>query len=112
MKTDPRYPTVIADITFCNRRVYMSAAAPCGPGCSSRPPVGAQQIIQLPAEDRWLEADFEELYRLGSMAGEDWEQFGVLTCECGVRRCKGNLFVFDRLMPNSDRVRGGFGRPT
>ena len=57
---------------------------------------GAQQIIQLPAEDRWLEADFEELYRLGSMAGEDWEQFGSLASVAFDGA--GNLFVFDRLM--------------
>ena len=36
----------------------------------------AQEIIQLPAEDRRLDADFEELYRVGSLTGEDWEQFG------------------------------------
>lgn len=36
----------------------------------------AQEIINLPAEDRWLEPGFGELYRLGTLAGEDWEQFG------------------------------------
>ncbi|MCY4400556.1 MAG: hypothetical protein OXE96_14645 [Gemmatimonadetes bacterium] len=59
-------------------------------------PVGAQQIIQLPAEDRWLDADYEELYRLGTMAGEDWEQFAHL------KRVAfdgaGNLFLFDNFM--------------
>ncbi|MDE2764187.1 MAG: hypothetical protein OXQ94_18570 [Gemmatimonadota bacterium] len=37
---------------------------------------GAQEIIELPAQDRWLEPDFEEVYRIGSLSGEDWEQFG------------------------------------
>ena len=54
----------------------------------------AQQIIQLPAEDSWLEADFKELYRLGSMAGEDWEQFGEVA-EVAFNG-KGNLHVFER----------------
>ena len=39
-------------------------------------PATGQQVVDLPGEDRWLEADFEELYRLGSMTGEEWEQFG------------------------------------
>ena len=38
-------------------------------------PAGAQEVIQLPAEDEWLAADFEEVYRVGSVAGEEWEQF-------------------------------------
>ena len=36
----------------------------------------AQEIIDLPAEDRPLSPDFEELYRVGSVSGADWEQFG------------------------------------
>ena len=36
----------------------------------------AQEIIRLPAEDRRLEPGFEEIYRVGSLTGEDWEQFG------------------------------------
>lgn len=36
----------------------------------------AQEVIQITAEDRPLEADFEEVYRVGSLTGEDWEQFG------------------------------------
>ena len=57
---------------------------------------GAQQIIELPAEDGWLEIDFEELYRLGSMAGEDWEQFGLIASVAFDGA--GKLFLFDRLM--------------
>jgi len=40
------------------------------------PSVGAQEIVDLPAGDRWLDPDFEEVYRIGSLSGEDWEQFG------------------------------------
>jgi len=36
----------------------------------------AQERIDLPAEDRLLEATFEELYRIGSLSGQEWEQFG------------------------------------
>jgi len=39
-------------------------------------PASAQATIALPAEDRWLDADFEELFRIGSLMGEEWEQFG------------------------------------
>lgn len=39
-------------------------------------PAHAQEVIELTGEDRWLEADFQELYRVGTLGGEDWEQFG------------------------------------
>ena len=39
-------------------------------------PATAQEIIRLPAEDRLLEAEFEDVYRVGTMTGDDWEQFG------------------------------------
>ncbi|MXW17453.1 MAG: hypothetical protein F4X60_02865 [Gemmatimonadetes bacterium] len=56
--------------------------------------LGAQEIIELPAEDSRLEPDFEELYRIGSLAGADWEQFG------DIRNVAfdgaGRLHVFDR----------------
>ena len=59
----------------------------------------AQEIIDLPAEDRPLTPDFEELYRVGSVSGADWEQCG------NVRRVgfdgAGRLYVFDNL---ADRV--------
>ena len=53
----------------------------------------AQETIELPAEDRWLAADFEEVFRLGSLMGEEWEQFG------DVKKVMfdgaGRLYVFD-----------------
>ena len=56
-------------------------------------PVGAQEIIDLPGEDRRLDADLEEVYRVGSVTGEDWEQFG------NVRALgfdgMGRLYVYD-----------------
>ena len=57
-------------------------------------PGSAQEIIRLPGEDRWLEADFDEVYRVGSLAGEDWEQFGRIA---GLAfDGSGNLYVLDR----------------
>ena len=53
----------------------------------------AQETVDLPGEDRWLDADFEEVFRIGSLMGEEWEQFG------DVQRVMfdgaGRLYVFD-----------------
>ena len=59
-------------------------------------PAGAQQVTRLPAEDQWLEIEFEELYRLGTMAGEDWEQFTAIRSVAFDDA--GNLFLFDSFM--------------
>ena len=56
-------------------------------------PAAAQQIIELPGEDRWLEPHFEEVYRIGTLFGEEWQEFGR------VRKVAfdgaGQLYVFD-----------------
>ncbi len=39
-------------------------------------PLSAQEVIELPAEDRILDADFEEIYRLGAVDGGGWDTFG------------------------------------
>ena len=56
-------------------------------------PTSAQQPIELPGEDRWLDAHFEDVYRIGSLMGDEWEQFG------DVRKVAfdgaGRLYVFD-----------------
>lgn len=36
----------------------------------------AQEQIALPEEDLVLDAGFEDVYRIGSVAGEEWETFG------------------------------------
>ena len=95
MKTDPRYPTVKRTLQFVTQGLHVGCCA-LWSGLFLAASVGAQQMIQLPAEDRWLEADFEELYRLGTIAGEDWEQFGYIGSVAFDGA--GNLFVFDRLM--------------
>lgn len=56
-------------------------------------PAGAQEIINLPAGDRWLDLRIEDLYRVGSLGGEEWEQFGSVTDVAFDG--EGNLHVFD-----------------
>ena len=59
----------------------------------------AQEVIELPGEDRWLGAGFEAVFRIGSLAGAEWEQFG------NVRKVAfdgaGRLYVFDN---QADRI--------
>ena len=56
-------------------------------------PAAAQQVVHLPPEDHLLEADFDEVYRVGSLDGDDWEQFGTIheTAFDG----QGNLYLVD-----------------
>ena len=56
-------------------------------------PLPAQQVIELPAEDMPLDADFEEVYRLGTLDGGGWDAFGSiegLGFDGG-----GNLYILD-----------------
>ena len=56
-------------------------------------PLAAQQVVELPAEDRLLDTDIEEVYRVGAVAGEDWETFGSVR-DLAFDRV-GNLYVVD-----------------
>ena len=71
------------------RRIPYPVAAWCMAAAS----LSAQETIELPGEDRWLDADFEEVFRIGSLMGDEWEQFG------DVQRVMfdgaGRLHVFD-----------------
>ena len=62
-------------------------------------PLIAQEIIELSPEDRWLEPSFEEVYRIGSWGGDDWEQFESVRAVAF--DSTGRLYVFDR---NARRV--------
>ena len=56
-------------------------------------PLTAQEVIELPPDDRLLGADFEEVYRVGSFDGEEWEIFTRLF---GVGfDGSGNLYLMD-----------------
>ena len=56
-------------------------------------PLAAQEVIELPAEDRLLDADFEEIYRLGAVDGGDWDTFGSIE-SLGFDGA-GNLYILD-----------------
>ena len=53
----------------------------------------AQQVVDLPAEDRWLELRLEDVYRVGTVDGQDWEQFGSVADVAFDGA--GSLYVFD-----------------
>ena len=57
------------------------------------PSAVAQQVVELPDRDQRLEADFEEVFRVGVLDGADWEMFA------GIPKvafdAEGNLYVFD-----------------
>lgn len=53
-------------------RILVVAAACITALVTTVSPLVAQEVIALPAEDRILSADFEELYRVGSLLGHEW----------------------------------------
>ena len=58
-------------------------------------PLSAQEMIELSAEDRLLDANFEEIYRLGAVGGGGWDTFGSVE---GIGfDGAGNLYVLDPL---------------
>ena len=56
-------------------------------------PATAQEMIELPAEDRWLEADFAQVFRLGSLDAPAWQHFGML--DGAAFDAAGNLYLLD-----------------
>jgi len=56
-------------------------------------PRAAQEVIELPAEDRLLDADFEEIYRQGAVDGGGWDMFGSVQ-GLGFDGV-GNLYILD-----------------
>ena len=53
----------------------------------------AQEVVDLSGRDRPLDADFEEIFRVGVLEGADWEMFaGVRSVAFDAR---GNLYVVD-----------------
>ena len=57
------------------------------------PSLPAQQVIELPADDRPLDAAFEEVFRVGAISGESWETLG--TVRSVAFDADGNLYLFD-----------------
>ena len=77
-------------------------------------PAVAQEIVDLPGDDRRLNAEFEVVYQVGTVLGADWEQFsrvGAVAFDGA-----GRLYIYDRqdsriavVGPDGDFVRA-FGR--
>ena len=55
--------------------------------------LGAQEVIELTGRDRRIDADFEEVYRVGVVDGESWEMFAQVSKVAF--DAEGNLYVFD-----------------
>ena len=66
------------------------------PGFVAAWPLAAhpQEVIEVVGPDRYIDPDLDELYRVGTLHGADWEMF-VGTPQVGFD-ASGNLFVFDR----------------
>lgn len=56
-------------------------------------PATAQEVIELPAEDSRVEADFAEVFRLGSLDAPEWQHFGML--QAAAFDVAGNLYLLD-----------------
>ena len=57
--------------------------------------LAAQEVIDLPGRDQRLDADFEELFSIGVLDGEDWEMLGnVMHVSFDGN---GNLYIVDGL---------------
>ena len=55
--------------------------------------LAAQEVIDLPARDQRLDADFEELFSIGVLDGEDWEM--LATVMHVAFDGNGNLYIVD-----------------
>ena len=75
----------------------LSMAVLAGP-----PALLAQEVIEVTGRDQRIEADFEEVFRVGVPYGEEWETFAT------VRKvafdADGNLYVFDAWAGNDLRI--------
>ena len=61
------------------------------------PRLPAQEVLDLPIRDQPLDADFEEVFRVGVLDGEDWEMFARVAYVAF--DASGNLYVVDGLNP-------------
>ena len=63
------------------------------------PSIVAQEVVEVTGGDKPLDADFEEVFRVGVLDGDAWEMFG--TVRKAAFDADGRLYIFDGL--------GGFG---
>ena len=74
-------------------RIPIAAGLALGAHLVSAPLLPAQEIVQLTGVDRDLDLAFEEVFRVGAVEGEPWEEFAsVFRVEFDGR---GNLYIFD-----------------
>ncbi len=57
------------------------------------PPLPAQEIIEITGQDRPIDADLEEVFRVGVLEGESWEMLG--TVRKAAFDARGNLYLYD-----------------
>jgi len=62
-------------------------------GALAARPLTAQEIVELPGEDRVLDVDFEEVYRVGLIDGDEWQVFSRVSA-VGFGEAA-NLYVMD-----------------
>ena len=60
----------------------------------------AQEVVELPGRDQWLEPNFSRVFRVGVAIGEEWEMFTSIPKVAF--DADGHLYVFDSI----DRVVG------
>lgn len=69
---------------------------------AGHPALLAQEVVEVTGRDQRIEADFEEVFRVGVPYGEEWETFAT------VRKVafdgEGNLYVFDDWAGNDLRT--------
>ena len=85
---------------YSNRRPTPARIRPIfmtllGAALAASLPLSAQEVVELPGRDQRLDADFEEVFRVGALSGESWEMLGTVR-EVGFD-AQGNLYVFDGL---------------
>ncbi|MYD12036.1 MAG: 6-bladed beta-propeller, partial [Gemmatimonadetes bacterium] len=66
---------------------------PLAAALAASPAAGAQQVVEMPGRDQQLDADFEEVFRVGVYDGADWEMFATIPKVAF--DAEGNLYVFD-----------------
>ena len=80
----------------------LSLFIPLAVGLVGAPAVHAQEMVEVTGQDRYIDSDFEEVYRIGVPDGDFWELFGTVQ-KVGFDE-RGNLYVFDdagsRLFPD------------
>lgn len=63
---------------------------------------GAQEVVRLPVADRAIKAEFQEVFRVGGLAAEDWDALSDVT-SLGFDQ-DGRLFIGDMVPGHGLRI--------